>query len=355
MAISIRILALSLATSFAFAPPARADDSDLEQPEDDEDEDDDLVEESKKDEADRLYVAGTEIGSLAAPIELKDESALEKLCKDVQPLRTANTNLDPAELRTNKRTAMRNVYSVVVAPGGFKIGDYHHRGSRLPLRLEHPLNALDGALRLIVVQRAGGSFEVASKDAAALSKDIEEKKLGLEVVFRIDGAMSETLAPCFSYPKSAAFALNVEPLSYALVEAKVRRAETKTPALAKLKEWMEPGKARLAIIATAEGPLDGAALTQAIETKRAELEACFASTMQSAAATGVVAYEASVARDGSLADVRLEAESLSHDEAAGACAAKVLATVGAPKAAKPSRAHVAFNIIRGDDDVFLSQ
>lgn len=337
----MRTILFAAGLSFALLPTAFAGEHEAD--------------EEKRDEDDRIHVSGTAAGSLATPIVLRDEAALEKLCRDVQSPRSSSESEDRSVLRENRRSAMRNVYSAVVAPGGFKVGEFRHRGSRLPLRLEHPFTTLDGALRLIVVQRAGGSFELPATEAAVWASAIEEKRASLEVLFRIDHAMSDSLAPCFSYPKSATFAFNVEPLAYTLVEngGQKRRVETKTPALAKLKEWMEPGKARLSIVATTEGPIDGPALTQAIEAKRTELEACFGTMMQSAAATGVVAYEASVTPQGAFSEVRVEAESL-RDSEAGPCAAKVLALVGAPKAKKASRAHVAFNIVRGDDDLVLA-
>jgi hypothetical protein len=360
VSVSARLAAaLTLAISFTLLAPTRAT-AELEDPdenalgEDDADEESDVdpQEDSKHDEADRNHVAGKAEGSLAFPIALKDEARLEKLCAALQGSRGAKPEDDFTVLAANKRIAMRDVYTVLVQPGGFKVGDYKNRSGRLPLRLEHPLFALDSALRLVVAQKSGGSFVIPAKEASAILNAIEEKKLALEVSFRIDGDMADTLAPCFSYPKSAAYVLNVEPLTYALIEVgnnHRRRAEQKTPALAELKEWMAPGKARLAIIASSEGPVDSDALTKAVEAKRGELEACFGSLMQSSSAVGMVAYEASLTPQGAIADVRVEAEAL-EDDAAQACAQKVIAAIGVAKTARASKAHVALTIERGDED-----
>jgi hypothetical protein len=114
---------------------------------------------------------------------------------------------------------------------------------------------------------------------------------------------------------------------------------------------MDPGKARLSIVVSAEGAIDAPALTSAVEAKRAELEACFQKVMQSASESGMLGFEAAVTREGAFAEVRLEAEALEDGDEASACVSKVLATVVAPKAAKASRAHVSLSIERGEDQL----
>lgn len=354
-------LSASLAVAFALPAPARAEE-DLEVgdealadaiDENEDDEDVDPIEEHKRDEADRTHVSGNTPGSLASPLAIKDETRLKLLCDALQSEKHGLPEGDPAALAIAKRAALRDVYTVSVPPGGFKLGEYRSRAGRLPLRLDHPLIAVDGAVRLIAAQKAGGAFDIKTKEAAALLASVEEKKIGLEVTFRVDRAMAETMPPCFSYPKSAAYALNIEPLSFALVEVannNKRVVEAKTPALEELKTWMNPGKARLAIIATSEGPVDSDALSKAIEAKRGELEGCFGPMMQSVSGTGMVSYEAAVAPSGAVTEVRREAESL-DDSNAGECAAKILAAVSAPKAPKTSRAHVSLTVERGEDEL----
>jgi hypothetical protein len=210
---ALRLAVAALAVSITL-PHGRARAEELEidvHGGDDDEEDEDPNAEKKRDDADRVHVSGSEPGSLASPIKLGEEPRVEKLCADVQGARGARDDQDLGELRAKKREAMRNVYSVLVDAGGFKVGDYKHRAGRLPLRLDHPLIALDGAVRMIVLAKAGGGFELAAKDAAAVVREIEAKRMMLEVVFRVD-AGAESMAPCFSYPKSAAYALNVEPL-----------------------------------------------------------------------------------------------------------------------------------------------
>lgn len=354
-------LSASLAIAFALPAPAHAED-DLEVgdealaeaiDESEDEEDVDPIEEHKRDEADRAHVAGNTPGSLASPLLIKEETRLKLLCDALQSEKRGLPEGDPTALALAKRAALRDVYTALVPPGGFKLGEYRSRAGRLPLRLEHPLIAVDGAVRLIAAQKAGGAFDLKAKEAAALLAAVEEKKIGLEVMFRVDRAMADTMPACFSYPKSAAYALNIEPLSFALVEVgnnNKRVVEAKTPALEELQAWMSPGKARLAIIATSEGPVDSDALVKAIESKRSELEGCFGAMMQSVSGTGMVSYEAALAPSGALTDVRREAESL-DDASAGECAAKILAAVSAPKASKTSRAHVSLTVERGEDEL----
>lgn len=347
---------LTLAFAVSRATAVRAEDQDIDAigddaADDDDDDNADPQEETKKDEADRAWVAGKGEGALGAPIAIRDEARAAKLCDALQGERNAKPDANLEQLEVAKHSALRDVYTILLAPGGFKIGEYRPRAGRLPLRLEHPLTAFEGALRMIVTQKAGGAFSIPAKEASAIVSAIDDKKLGLEVVFRVDSDMAESMTPCFSYPKSAAYALNIEPLSFTLVDVgsnNRKRAEAKTPALDKLKEWMDPGKARLSIAATAEGALDSEVFAKVIEAKRGELEACFGTMIQSVSATGMVSYEASVTPQGSVTDIRLEAESLDDDQV-GACAAKVIAAVGAPRAAKGSKAHVALSIERGEE------
>lgn len=308
----------------------------------------------------RAALKGEGEGSLKNPMKLDSEAALAKLCDALEGPRRAQAEGDAYarglarhELKLRSRLAQRSVYQIRVAPGGFKVDDYRYERGRLPLKLDRSLVALDGAATLSVIRHKGGMFEVAPEQAWSLAQQIESKQVALEIVFRID-AEPRGLGGCFSYPKSAVYNLQIEPLSYALLGASSNQvlAGSTTPAMKRLQTWLDPGLARLELaVAGVEGTVDAEQLRAAIEGHRNAIEACMKPVIDSAYETAVLGYAVTIAPSGALAGVHREAEAIDH-ESVGPCVDRALASVAVTKAQRGSSAHLAITVARAvsEDD-----
>jgi hypothetical protein len=174
------------------------------------------ADEAAPDEADlRAFLKGKGEGSLSNPIALDTEARVETLCKELQGRRASSDkdaverSIERHELKMKAESARRAAYHVRVGPKGFRVGDYNFDQGTLPLKLDQQLVALDGAVTMAAMEKKGAHFKLSPKDATALVARIDKKEIALDVDFRLDSA--KDISPCFSAPKSAAYALRIEP------------------------------------------------------------------------------------------------------------------------------------------------
>jgi hypothetical protein len=215
------------------------------------------------------------------------------------------------------------------------------------VNLEQSLFALGGAASLSILDRDSGSFKVAPKDAPSIVTGVEKKHVALEIVFRVEGE-HDGLSACFSYPKSEAWALRIEPLTMALIDNSLQRrvAAITTEDMERLRAWLTPGEASMQVgVHDVEGPLDPEVLTTAINGKKRALEACLGPVMKSRSDTAVLGFAAVATPGGSLVELRREVEAIDQAGAAS-CVEKVLASLGVPKRPKVSRVHIAITVER---------
>jgi hypothetical protein len=295
----------------------------------------------------RAFLSGQEPGSLAQPIALDAESKVESLCNDLMVSRGRATQ----ELRAKKKAAERKIYRVRVETKGFKLGEYQADDKMLPLSLDQSLVALDGALSLAILDRDSGEFELSAQAAQGVLSTAEKKRLALEIVFRVDRE-HDGLPACYSYQKSGAYALRIEPLTLTLIDTSAQKqvASKTTDAMDDLKSWLEPGKAMLNVLVhDVEGPIDGEALTTAINKRSADLQSCLSAVMKSPSATAVLAYAATVTTGGAITELRREVEAAEQSGAAS-CVEKVIASVSAAKMPRVSRVHVTVSVDREEPE-----
>jgi hypothetical protein len=301
----------------------------------------------------RAFLKGKGEGSLDNPIALAQEARLEALCGELQGRRSkphgdeVERGIERHELALKAESARRAVYRILVDPRGFRMGEYRVEEGALPLRLDQAFVALDGAVTLSAMKRGGAWFKLAPKEASALLQRIASKEIALDLLFRLDRG-SDELSPCFSTPKSAAYSLRIEPLSYALVDVATKKpiASAATPEMKSLKSWLEPGAPSLRIsVHSVEGALDPDQINAALESKRKDFESCLAPILQSADATAVLGFQAIVAPSGGIKNVRLQVSAIDHPQAA-ACVEKVIASATAPKSAKGALAQVTIAVDR---------
>lgn len=304
-------------------------------------------------EADRAFLRGEEPGSIRRPALLQTKAEAAALCKAVErpPRGSAEEGeeLPPRrEVARARREALRNVYEVTVPPAGFRFAKGGREGV-LPLDVQRALLAVDGAVSLQVMRRQGARFTVPADRERALREQHAKKELALRVVFRVDREGANEVDPCFSYPKSDAYSLRIEPLRYELRALRgadpLPVATATTPALEELEHFASPGEGVLATAVVVEGSHDAEAVARAIDGGRALFEGCLDSVLRSAGATGTLAYGATVSAEGVVQDVTLELEALDAPGAA-ACVERVLAAIAAPRGPRPSRLHVTVGIDR---------
>lgn len=302
----------------------------------------------------RAFLKGSAPGALGRPIALDTEMRVAKLCSDLEtPSRAATSGdafergLARHERRLRRREALRAVYSVIIEPARFEVDDYRYSEQRLPLRLDRQLIALDGALTLAIVQRERTAFEIVPGRAREIAGKIAEKRAALRIVFRVE---SEAGPPnsCFSYPKSAAYALRTTPLAFEIVDDKGDVvASAKTDALARLEAFLNPGPGSIVIAVENAEEVDGReALMGALEKKMGALESCFEPVLSSDSDTALLSFRATWVPSGALGDTHLEMAAIEDGDSIVSCVERVLSTITTPKVARASEVHVSIGVAR---------
>lgn len=264
----------------------------------------------------RAVLRSDRAGSLAKPKPLTVD-ALAKLCAD------------DAE-------ATQAVYTAEVPAEGFRFGSYDE--GALPLALDRPLLALDGAALLHPDEREA-AFVMSAEDAKEARARLADKALTLEVKFRL--AQVEQLTSCFTLEGSGQWAVHVEALAFAVKPASgAPLATLSTEAMKRLEAWVRPGDAQVRLEARAlDGAVDAEVATGALAAARGAIETCTAKAREAITDPVTLAYVAEVSAAGKVEGVRAELVTAELDEEVE-CVQKALAAVEMPRAAKRYQAQL---------------
>ncbi|MEQ9501987.1 MAG: hypothetical protein RIT81_34260 [Deltaproteobacteria bacterium] len=244
-------------------------------------------------------------GSLAKPSALTVD-ALKQLCGE-------------------EPSAIGAVYRTRIGPTGFDFRSYAE--GALPLALDRPLLALDGAALLSADER-DAAFTIDATRADRAKAQRAAKALELEVTFRLAEAEAGALASCFTKKGSGQWALHVEALAYRLVPAEGDAlAQLETEAMKRLAAWVRPGDAKVRIEARAlDAAVDEERATVAVAAARDKIESCTASAREAITDPVTMAYLADVDASGRITAARAELVTADLDTEVGCIEAALVGT-----------------------------
>jgi hypothetical protein len=285
----------------------------------------------------RSVLSSDQPGSLAAPVALTDAKTVAAVCTEVSKRSPVDPDDEAADAdrlqeqwQAERKLTFAKVYRATIDPKSVRFEPYRAAKGELPIAVKGSLAALDGALLLSVMDRAGATFEMSADQAKKIVERAENKELQIGITFQIDDQHAEELAPCWSYPKSETWSLRVMPLRYELLDVSgTSIAAVSTERMEELGAWLDKKKPGVEITTSVvKGVVDQAALEKALTDKKSAIDAC----LGKAGDTASFGLRAGVS-GGKLSDVEIEMEA-SDDPSAAACIATALAGTAAPRASR---------------------
>ena len=281
-------------------------------------------------EEDRALAASDKPGSLARPLALSAQM-LDSLCKDLRP--------PPTELEAPEPQAARRVFTVSVPTAGLR---WNSSDSSITLDTQRPLNALDGWLRLQVLESGTARFPAKGEAQKQLKARLRGPGAILIVSFVV--ADAREINPCFGITGSENYTIAAVPLQWTLRAGNTELGTVRAPAYDTYAQWAYPGEAKLRLRSSAPpGTVDPKALQAAVGRARRTFERCANKVMATEAGTFVVGLAATLTSDARLVNVRTE---ISSADGLGPCFRRALKTVRPPRPYRTAEIRVVVEVSR---------